>query len=170
MAVALLAPAAGCGQQDQTGGGVASVKGTSAAARPSASPSADREEQGRKFAQCMRDHGVDMPDPQADANGRMSLRLDSKGGTAKIDEAMKACQSLSPFGDKGRALTPEQQDQARAFAQCMRDNGVDMPDPDFSGGTVKIGGPGMKINADDPKFTKAMEACRDKMTAIGGKR
>lgn len=176
MAVALLALAAGCGQQDDTAG-VASVKGTGTTgttgttAQASAGPTAsvDPEEQGRKFAQCMRDHGVDMPDPDSDGGGGVKIRVDAKGDPSKVDKAMQACRSLSPFGQKGREMTPEQQEKARAFAQCMRDNGVDMPDPDFSGGGIglRIGGPNSKIKPDDPKLKKAMEACRDKMGPIG---
>jgi hypothetical protein len=171
VAVALLAFAVGCGQ---TGGstGVASVKGTGAASQASASPtpSVDPAEQGRKFAQCMRDHGVDMPDPETDGNGRMSLRLDAKGGKGEVDKAMEACKSLSPFGEKGREISPEQQEQVLAFVQCMRDNGVDMPDPDFSAGGVTIGKPGGKNSPDGPTFRKASEACRDKLGPMGVKR
>ncbi|GAA3834252.1 hypothetical protein GCM10022226_64500 [Sphaerisporangium flaviroseum] len=168
MAVALLALAAGCGQSAASSDGVASVKRTQSTPQASATPTAsvDPEEQGRKFAQCMRDNGVDMPDPEPDGNGRVRMRIGEKNADdTKLDKAMKACRALSPFGQKGREITPEQQEKARAFSQCMRDNGIDMPDPDFSGGGVgiKIGGPDGKIKPDDPKFKKAMEACRDKL-------
>lgn len=171
MAAALLALTAGCGQSPAATE-VASVKGTSAAPGASASPTAsiDPGEQGRKFAQCMRDHGVDMPDPESEGGGRIKMRVAAENAdSAKVDKAMEACRSLSPFGEKGRDLTPEQQERMRAFTQCMRDNGVDMPDPDFSaGGGIKIGGPDSKLKPDDPKVQKAVEACRDKMGAVGG--
>jgi hypothetical protein len=171
VAVALLAFAVGCGQADGSTG-VASVKGTEAASQASASPtpSVDPAEQGRKFAQCMRDHGVDMPDPETDGNGRMSLRLNAKGGEGKVDKAMEACKSLSPFGEKGREISPEQQEQVLEFTKCMRDHGVDMPDPDFSGGGVVMGGSDSKIKPGDPKFQNASEACRDKLGPIGGRK
>ncbi|GAA1285323.1 hypothetical protein Psi02_32200 [Planotetraspora silvatica] len=169
MAAALLAFAVGCGQADGSPG-VASVKGTETASQASASPtpSVDPAEQGRKFAQCMRDHGVDMPDPETDGKGGMRLRVDGeKGGEAKVQKAMEACRSLNPFGEKGPEVTPEQQEKLLAFAQCMRDHGVDMPDPDFSGGGVKITGGGPGFGPDDPKFQKATEACRDKLGQLG---
>ena len=46
----------------------------------------------------------------------------------------------------------------RAYAQCMRDNGVpDFPDPDANG---QLRGPGHE-KAGDPKFQAAQEKCRD---------
>ncbi|WP_424528843.1 hypothetical protein ACOZ38_03950 [Sphaerisporangium viridialbum] len=168
VAVAFLALAAGCGQP-ATSGGVASVQGTKTASPTGASPTAsvDREEQGRKFAQCMRDNGVDMPDPQADG-GRVAIKIPKGADRATMDKAMEACRSLSPMGEKGGTISPEEQENVRAFAQCMRDNGVDMPDPDFSkGGGIRIGGPNSKIKPDDPTFKKAEEACRDKLGGLG---
>jgi hypothetical protein len=58
-------------------------------------------------------------------------------------------------------MTPEQQDAMLAFAKCMRDHGVDMPDPEFgtSGGpAIQIGGDGIAF--DSPTFKAADEACR----------
>lgn len=55
-------------------------------------------------------------------------------------------------------------DQAVAFAQCMRENGVPKypdPEPD-SDGRVRIG-PGSGVDPNSPEFQKAMSACRDKM-------
>jgi hypothetical protein len=50
------------------------------------------------------------------------------------------------------------QDQARQYSQCMRDNGVpDFPDPDPDG---RLRGPGHE-HQDDPTFRTAQEACRD---------
>ncbi|MFD0736095.1 hypothetical protein [Planotetraspora mira] len=171
VAAALLAFAVGCGQAGASPG-VASVKGTETASQASASPapSVDPAEQGRKFAQCMRDHGVDMPDPETDGKGGMRIRVNAgKGGEAKVEKAMEACRSLNPMGEKGREISPEQQEQALAFTKCMRDHGVDMPDPDFSGGGVKITGRGPGFSPDDPKFQEASEACRDKLGPMGGR-
>ena len=51
-----------------------------------------------------------------------------------------------------------------AFAKCMREHGVDMPDPEFGSGgtTVMIGGDGIAF--DSPTFKAANEACRSIMT------
>jgi hypothetical protein len=52
------------------------------------------------------------------------------------------------------------------YAACMRENGIDMPDPKFEGGRVtqRIGGPGQKINPDDMRA--AEKACAKYQEAI----
>ena len=45
-------------------------------------------------------------------------------------QAIGACKDLQPPGFTGRKRSPEQQEAALEFAQCIRDNGVkDFPDP-----------------------------------------
>jgi hypothetical protein len=51
-----------------------------------------------KFAQCMRAHGVNVPDPKP--NGGPSL-IKPQGSKAKVDAAQKACQSLLPGEQSG---------------------------------------------------------------------
>ena len=78
-------------------------------------------------------------------------------------EAHGACGSL--IEGTVRELDPEQQAemQARAleFAECMRDHGIDMPDPQFDedgGVAIMIGGPdGAPI--DPATMQAAQEAC-----------
>ncbi|AQZ65994.1 unnamed protein product [[Actinomadura] parvosata subsp. kistnae] len=157
--------AAGCGAQ-QSGGGVASVTTTSTSATPAAtataSASADPQERGRKFAQCMRDHGVPMEDPAPDGSGGLSVI--AKKGDGKTKDALEACRELAPIKDRDE-LTPEDLDKLREFAKCMRDNGVNMPDPAPDG---SFGGAAGSIKRDDPAFTKAFEACRATFPKIGG--
>lgn len=136
------------------------------------------EEQGLKFAQCMRDNGVDMPDPVQDSDGRLEMRVRAGSGRGqqgpapeKVEAAMQECRQYAPNGGEppSEAERQEMQDAALAHAQCMRENGVDMPDPKFSdGGGVRIGGPGSKINPESPSFQKAEETCRDKLPGPRG--
>src|SRR5690348_8193826 len=124
--VLALAGAAACGRSP-AGNGIASAGGTRSAT-PHPTASVDPVEQGREFAQCMRDHGVDMPDPQtADSGG---VRITVTGGpNSNTDAAMEACKDKLPNGGTPPSMSPEQQEQLRQFAQCMREHGVDMPDP-----------------------------------------
>ena len=53
----------------------------------------------------------------------------------------------------------------------MRDNGIDMPDPDFSGGGVRIaieGGPGGANGPDSETFKAAQKACGGLFGPAGG--
>jgi hypothetical protein len=94
-----------------------------------------RQEQGVKFAGCMRDNGVsEFPDP--DASG--ALTIDGVLNGSSLDpntpawkEAIAACKDLQPPGFTGdRHVSDAEQETRLEFAQCMRDNGVeDFPDP-----------------------------------------
>ncbi|MGI5490156.1 hypothetical protein [Microtetraspora malaysiensis] len=155
---------AGCGSET-AGTTVASISKSSGKPAASASPtgSADPQEQGRKFAQCMRDHGVEMQDPDPNGGGGMVM-TGKQGDKDKIKKAADACRAYSPFGERGEAR-PEDVERLRVFAQCIRDNGVDMPDPDANGQMV---GGNADLKPDDPKMKAAIEACRDKMPMPGG--
>jgi hypothetical protein len=54
----------------------------------------------------------------------------------------------------------------------MRDEGIDMPDPDFSGGggLFRMGGPGSGIDPDDPDFRAAQETCQPILQELEGVR
>jgi hypothetical protein len=153
--------------------GVASLGSQSPAPVSSAEPEAsiDPEDAALAFAQCMREHGVDMPDPQVGSNGEMSFSIGAGPGKldrSKLQEAQEACQDLMPTGlGKPGDIPQEQRDAMLAFAQCMREHGIDMPDPQFeTGGMVMIGGPdedgaGPKFDPRSEEFHAAEEACGD---------
>jgi hypothetical protein len=59
--------------------------------------------------------------------------------------------------------TSSDMDKRRAYAQCMRDNGVpNFPDPDPNG---RFGAGHEALNRDDPKYKAANEKCRDLLPA-----
>jgi hypothetical protein len=91
-----------------------------------------------KFAECMRSNGVtEFPDPGASGN----LTIDGIVNGSSLDpnapafkQAISACKDLEPAGFMGSKRSPQQQEAALKFAQCMRENGVpDFPDPTPNG-------------------------------------
>jgi hypothetical protein len=84
----------------------------------------------------------------------------------QFEAATKACGNppQGAFGGFNRQNSQEFQDAALKFAQCMRKNGVNMPDPNFSSGNgAGAGGPGgffRNINRNDPNTQKALQACQ----------
>ena len=139
------------------------------------------EEHLLRFADCMRDNGVDFPDPVVEADGtvRFGFRPGAGGAGAAQDlardpdlpAAREACADLLEglsFGPgSGNFDTTELQDTLLEFAQCMRDNGVDMGDPDLSdfgpGGNRddgEGGGPFGGIDFEDPDVAAALEVCQ----------
>ncbi|MFD1933061.1 MULTISPECIES: hypothetical protein [Nonomuraea] len=148
--------AAACGSAPSTTAQVASTGdgGTAAAARPSASASMDRDEARLKFAQCMRENGVDMPDP--DGSGGIRIQ-GKKGEQAKTEAAMKACkQYLDAAAGERKAMDPAQRDQLLKFAQCMREHGVKMEDPGADGMIKMLGNEG-----GEQAMKAAQEACKE---------
>jgi hypothetical protein len=184
--LAAIAFLAGC-SSSASPPGVATLNEPGASASPGASPAASTDPQDALLAytRCMRENGVDMPDPQVveDGDGRMGFSIggpgDDSGGRQpskeEFEKADTACRHFlaDMVQDKGGPqMSAEDQDKVLAFARCMREHGVDMPDPDFSGGGVMIkGGPGDGARPDfDPssdEFQAAQEACQSLLPGGG---
>jgi hypothetical protein len=166
---------AGCAGH-KSGPGVASAGGAgtqTASARPSTS--ANRQAQLLQYAQCMREHGVDMPDP-VDNSGQVVITMPSGAAQndSRVKAAMQACQQFLPNGGAPPTLSPAQLDQLRQYVQCMRDHGIQMADPDPNTGGIQIGngstGSGGKTAIlNDPKYKEAQDACQSKLPQGGGK-
>ncbi|MBE1500608.1 outer membrane murein-binding lipoprotein Lpp [Amycolatopsis lexingtonensis] len=157
---------AGCGGQGDDAAKVASISTPPKSGGPTAADNSGKsdEDKMRDFAKCMREHGVDMPDPKpAGDGGGMAITLGGEGADGtKIEAAQKECRHLMPNGGEMKPPSAEELDKMRKDAKCMREHGIDMPDPDPSGkGTMRVGGPG-----DDPKkFEEAAKACGMGMSA-----
>jgi hypothetical protein len=131
-----------------------------------------------KFAQCMRQHGVDVPDPQAGSGG-IQIQAGQNGvdpQSQTFQDAQSACQHFmrDAIPADQRPDPTQMRDQLTKLAQCMREHGIDMPDPQVnSDGTVEFGGHpgsgsgGNSPNPDDPAFQSAQQACQ-KETGVGG--
>ncbi|HTF12747.1 MAG TPA: hypothetical protein VK659_31700 [Asanoa sp.] len=153
--IALLLAVSGCGGAGDGGDGVASVGGTpSAAASSGAAAPADEGERALKFAQCMREQGIDMPDPEIDG-GRINQRINAGPGD-DVEAAQEACKDFAPSGGPGGKPDPEALERMLAHAKCMRDNGVEaFPDPDPDSGGIRIN----EGIANDPDFAAAQKKC-----------
>jgi hypothetical protein len=124
-----------------------------------------------KFAKCMRDHGIDVPDPQRTAGGGIKQTINGKPGSrAAMQAAQKDCQKYMKAGG-GKAPSAAEQAKAKeamlAYTRCMRQQGVKIRDPEFSNGGIinKVGGPG-QTNPDSPTFKAADKVCRPKLADI----
>ena len=116
------------------------------------------------LARCMRANGVDMPDPEFNG-GRVTQRM--KGGNPdKMRAAEKACEkyrSQIKAPEMSAADKEEFKKAALANARCMREHGIDFPDPVFDpngGARVKID---KRLNPEGAKFQAAQKACEKTM-------
>lgn len=107
------------------------------------------------FASCMREKGVDMPDPGADGS------IEAHAGDGFM-EAAQTCQDElgpppAPPGGGGTKTEEEQRAEWLEIAACLRENGIDVPDP----------GPGesLTLNLDETP-EEVLEECAPE--GIGG--
>jgi hypothetical protein len=134
-------------------------EGSGAAAK---SPQEKFQEAALKHAECMRRHGVDVPDPKP---GR-GLVMDSRDvNPEEFDRAVRACDKQvgkPPVPQLSEKEQREFRDAALKHARCMRAQGIDFPDPTFgANGEVRIElGKGGAPPPDDPAFQAAESKCR----------
>lgn len=157
VAVTMLVLSACGGKGDDDG--VASAGGDQNAGNPAEdvqNPPApqDPDEQALRFAACMRDNGVDMPDPGPGQQGLVEAFQSVSGNydQATLDTAVAACQSLLP---QYEAEGPQHgsEEWQLAVAECLREQGLDVSDnlfDDLHSGEL-----------DQEQLAIAMEACRD---------
>jgi hypothetical protein len=132
-----------------------------------------------KFAKCMRDEGIDMPDPQRSGNGGIVQKMGEPGkpvNQAKAEPAQKKCEHFLQDGGgsgKGPGDDPKQRDALLKYSKCMRQNGLDgFPDPKFSGNKVELsikkGSGASNLNPDSPTFKAADKVCQKILADIKG--
>ncbi|GAA4016261.1 hypothetical protein GCM10022247_44120 [Allokutzneria multivorans] len=113
----------------------------------------DPKERMLKFAKCMRDNGVDMPDPEFGEGGSSITLGQGDVDRDKFEKANKACEKYSGAKDFN-PNDPKFKEEQLKFAKCMRDNGVDMPDPGADGSARAI-----PMDKDPAKMEEALKKC-----------
>jgi hypothetical protein len=161
---------------------VASLRTPDPEAEPSPSPAAEVDGQDAilGFSGCMREHGIDLPDPTFGmtaffASGAMDgIDMLSDG----FLDAFAACQGYlaAAVPDVDPEQQAEQTERAVQFAECMRAAGIDFPDPDPLGGmsfsSLRDDDGGLVFDPFDPEFQAASRACADstgaRIPGVGG--
>jgi hypothetical protein len=137
------------------------------------------------FAQCMRDNGIDMDDPQAGAGpglrgffggGPDRSASDIDRGSEEFQSAQEACsmylEAMRPEIDP--EAEQERLEEQLALAQCIRDHGYEQyPDPAIGtdGRLERTRGQGFEDLGIDPRsseFRDVIATCRDEMGLEGG--
>jgi len=152
---------------------VADDTDTADAATPSTATEATDEERALEFAQCMRDNGVDFPDPVINADGSIDLGGNVTPGSIDptsdtFSDAVAVCGPIvagASFLPGANVDETEQQANLLAFAECLRGLGYDVVDPVLS--DIQAGGPGALVRAfgenfdpTDPANADAVQECQ----------
>lgn len=168
--------------------GVVSLATPSPSNAASAAPSesVDPEVAIADFTACMKEHGVDVQisiaqpgsagsRPQSGefrappVSGEAQPNTGSAADPKALQEADAACRHLLPSGMEGdpdATMDPEMADKLLDFSKCMRDHGIDFPDPQFQGGGVMMQ-MGEGIDPASDEFQAAQEACGDLLPGGG---
>jgi hypothetical protein len=172
-ALVVVVALAACGD-DSDDPGVASLDegADAAAASASASATAGAEEELLAYTECLRDQGLDVPDPEVDADGNLVLGGGGGGGPGAggglpDQEEFEAAQEVcgEPPAGVGGALdelqSPEFQDALLAFTQCLRDRGYDVEDIQIGEGPAAGGGnPLGDLDLEDPEVAADLDECQ----------
>ncbi|PYC71049.1 hypothetical protein C7C45_11505 [Micromonospora arborensis] len=132
----------------------------------SASPAVQLSDDERqlKFSECMRENGVEVPDPEP-GGGRL-FQFGKDIDPQKVQAAMEKCRQYLPNGGEKLKSGPEQVERVRKLAVCMRENGVpDFPDPSADG-AIQLRRD--QMNLKDPKVKAALEKCQQYAPKIAG--
>jgi hypothetical protein len=138
--------------------GGSEAESSSGAPSSSSSQGSGDEDAGRvRLQQCLRENGVDVPDNPGQGGGGASIDRD------KLQEALEGpCKEFRSegFGNISEEDQQEMQDRFQEFSQCMRDEGVEVPDITAGGGPP---GGGERLDQDDPDVQAAMEKCQGEL-------
>jgi hypothetical protein len=123
------------------------------------------------FARCMREAGIDFPDPKPSSGGARpeAISIPRSISPKRFLRIEQDCRRSSGIRMKSPSAAEQARfrDDALKFARCMRAHGVDLPDPQMSpdGGGIVIhkknsaSGGGSGPAADSPAFRRAEAAC-----------
>lgn len=168
VAVALTVGLAACSSGSSAGPSIASLASPAANASASTGGSsiASSQQALLDYAQCMREQGVDMPDPRFGADGRPVFGSLFAGLDTSSPEYQAAYQSCSQYLQgvsfvSDPAQRAEQQARLLAFTQCMRADGIDIPDPQPNPAAGPGGGlfGGSDVDVTSPEYQAAYQAC-----------
>ena len=163
-------------RQSDTAGQLASEAGTSK--RTANAAKLTDEEIATVFTECLRDHGFDIPDPVLHADGSVDMGRLKESMTedpryeTKSKKAFEDCLPLLEGATFSSKASPEDeieiQDKLLEFAQCLRDKGFDVPDPDFSGDPKASMKPMIaNLKGPDSRVQESVDSCNELIFGAG---
>ncbi|ACZ22435.1 hypothetical protein Sked_25310 [Sanguibacter keddieii DSM 10542] len=114
-----------------------------------------RQQQAQQQADCLRENGLHVGDP--DQEGYLGATVeDGRISDADRAAAYAACEHLAPE-QTAEDKTKQSPEAMRAFAVCMRENGIDWPDPNADGSTNVT--PQHDFGVDDGTLWRLAQQC-----------
>lgn len=146
--------------------------------RPPTDDDRAAEEAVLEFSECMRSNGFpQFPDPEIDSDGQVAFAPGRFEGIDPQSEEVRAAFDVCSVHLEGVALAPggvdfedpEFRDRLLEMAECLRGEGLDVDDPDFS--TFDVTRPGSlfgdRFDPLDPSAQAAIETCVEQVGFFG---
>jgi hypothetical protein len=109
------------------------------------------EQIATSFAECLRTEGINVSDPELNADGTVNMMAFRRSMTndpnfnfqdsntrQSIQKCVPLLQNASFTGQSSQEDEIELQDNLLEIAQCLRDAGIDVKDPDMSGDRIQV--------------------------------
>jgi hypothetical protein len=126
---------------------------------------------------CLRDHGTNIPDPELNADGSVDLgtlkeSFDVGPKDSRSSKALEECLPLLAGATFSQGANEEDeiqlQDDLLAFIQCLRDEGIDVPDVDFSGDPrAGMGAVKESLKGASGRVERSMNLCNENVFGAG---
>lgn len=154
------------GPADDAANDVASISDKNSPSSSAAADDGPDIDKMRAYTKCMREHGVDMADPDvSNGGGGIAISIDGAEEKEKVDKANDACKKLLPNGGEPPKPTAEDLDNARELAKCLREHGIDVKEPTMDNPGIDMTG----TEGGKEKIDKAMEECAPEGAVTQGK-
>ena len=144
---------------------------------PAEEPNKTDEEIATDFTECMRDEGFELPDPELNADGSVNVEAIRDNLIAdpnfdfqsrKTQQSLQKCVPLLEGATFVQQPSEEElvefQDNLLQFAGCLREEGLDVPDPDFNDGTNGVRTMLAEVDLTDSKVQAIIAKCQSTFT------
>lgn len=172
-----------CSQDDQSGRGVAEIGSSQIAeSRSGIEGTINRaeladEETATEFTACMRDYGFNIPDPELNADGTVNFNSLKEGvfgepkykgaSTKAFDQCLPLLSRFTAAKEESTEDEIELEDNLLKFAQCLRDNGLEVSDPDFSRDREAWKSNLEDIKGSGSRVEKIIDLCSESVFGVG---
>ncbi|WP_331767661.1 hypothetical protein [Embleya sp. NBC_00896] len=149
----IAAMATGC--VGESGDGSRAKSGQSASAGPR-----DVRSAAVYFSTCMRERGYDLKDPEFDDQGLPRIDEQGKRGEPQYEKARQECRKPLDAAVQAQGVQGKNSADLLPFTRCMREHGVDIPDPSpEQGNALRLD----KQTMSSPAWKVSLDTCRGQL-------
>ena len=129
---------------------------TSTGATSTTTATVDPATAQHKYYQCLQQQGIDIQEPQGNGSGSDLSTVAPGTDQAKLQKATEQCRQFLPNGGVAPTIDSKQLADRLRQAKCMREHGINVPDPTPGQQTGPVEAP-PGVTPDE--YGKAFKAC-----------